>query len=65
MKIDNKKGQQEMVGFIVIVLIIVIAGVIFLGIYLRGDKKINTLDAEISNFLIASSRYTSDCYKGS
>jgi len=56
------KAQQEAVGFIVIILIVVIAGVIFLGISLRKPiEKIN--DPEINNFLSSSSRYTSSCAK--
>ena len=63
MKKLNNKAQQEIVGFILIILIVVIIGIIFLGIYLRKDKPIVKDDAEISNFLIASGRYTSECYK--
>lgn len=56
-------AQQEIIGFMIILLIVVVIGVIFLGIYLREDKPIVKEDAEIANFLSASARYTSDCYK--
>jgi hypothetical protein len=59
----NSKAQSEIVGFMIIILIVVIVGVVFLGIYLRKAKPIVKEDAEIANFLISSMRYTSDCYK--
>ena len=61
-----KKTQSETVGFVVIVLVVLIIGVIFLGISLRNKNAVvATVDAELSNFLIASSSYTTDCYKDS
>lgn len=57
------KAQQEIIGFVIIVLIVVIVGVIFLGISLQKDSGIETTDAEISNFLITTMRYTSNCSK--
>jgi hypothetical protein len=59
----RKKAQQEIVGFMIIILIVVIIGVIFLGIFLRKSPGVITDDAEISNFLISSGKYTSQCYK--
>lgn len=62
-KITDKKAQHEIVGFVLIVLIVVIIGVIFFGIYLRNSKivDISTEDADISNFLSSSMKYTTDC----
>jgi hypothetical protein len=65
MKYKQRKAQQEIVGFIIIVIIVAIVGVIFLGIYLRPQASISTKDAEINNLLISSSKYTTDCYKDS
>jgi hypothetical protein len=61
MKIKKIKAQQEMAGFILIVLMIIIIGVIFLGIFLKKSQTIETIDSEISNFLTASLKYTSNC----
>ncbi len=61
-KEENKKSQQEIVGFIIIVLMVVIAGVIFLSISLRPQKAVFTDSADLSNFLIAGARFTTDCY---
>ncbi len=62
-KIKSKRGQQEIVGFVVIILIVVIVGVIFLGIMLRKQKleSIEPDDVKISSFLSASADYTTDC----
>lgn len=59
----SKIGQQEILGFVMIIMIVVVVAVIFLGISLRkGDKElISTEDLEISNFLSSSLKYTSDC----
>lgn len=62
-KIKSKRTQQEIVGFMIIILLVVVVGVIFLGIYLRQDTPIVTEDAEIMNFLSSSLRYTTECYK--
>jgi len=61
--LNKRKGQQEIIGFVMVVLLVVIAGVIFLGISLQKGQQeiISTEDAEISNFLISSTKYTSDC----
>jgi hypothetical protein len=61
----NKKTQQEIVGFVIIVVIVAVIGVIFLGIYLKPQATISTKDAEINNLLISTSKYTTDCYKDS
>lgn len=57
----NSKAQHEMTGFIIIVVMVMVIGVIFLGMSLRKHQPIVTIDAEISNFLIASDAITSDC----
>ncbi len=59
----SRKSQQEILGFALIVMIVVIVAVIFLGISLRKGKTavISVKDAEIANFLSASMRYTTNC----
>lgn len=61
MELRSIRAQQEMAGFILIVLMIIIIGVILLGIFLRKGSEINVIDSEISNFLSASLKYTSTC----
>ncbi|MBM3247649.1 hypothetical protein FJZ17_03880 [Candidatus Pacearchaeota archaeon] len=62
---ENKKAQQEIVGFVIIVIIVAVVGVIFLGIYLKPQPSVATKDAEINNLLISTSKYTTSCYKDS
>ena len=58
-----KKGQHEILGFVMIIVIIAVIGVIFLGISLRQGRSeiIYNEDAEITNFLSSSTKYTTDC----
>jgi len=58
-----KRSQQEILGFVVIIMLVVIIGVIFLGISIRKGARedIFTDDAEIANFLSVSKKYTSNC----
>ena len=62
-----KRSQQETVGFVIIVLMVMIIGVIFLGIWIRASKSggVAVESAELSNFLSASMSYTTECYKDS
>lgn len=58
----NKKGQEEIVGFALIVILIAVVFLIFLAIFLRQDPHINRIESEeISQFLEASFEYTTDC----
>ncbi len=56
-----KRSQQEIMGFVLIVMIIIIVGVVFLGISLRKKPVIDTENIEISDFLTTSIKYTTDC----
>ncbi|MBU2522820.1 MAG: hypothetical protein KKE23_00835 [Nanoarchaeota archaeon] len=47
----GKKGQEEIVGFLLIVLIVIILGVIFL--FMFNDKPIETQDSQVENLLIS------------
>jgi len=58
---QRKKAQQEIVGFVLIVLIVTIIGIVLLVMSIgRGDKKVQN-SVEISNLLEAGMYYTSDC----
>lgn len=61
-KNTKKNSQQETVGFIVIVLMVMILGVILLGLSLRkGQYEVIATDSEIANFLSASAEYKTTC----
>lgn len=58
----NKKGQEEMVGFVLIVVLVIIIGIVFLGISLRNPASNIEKDSKlISSFLGSISSYTTDC----
>jgi len=59
----SSKSQQETVGFVVIILMVMVIGTIFLGLSLRKSKPVVAIDAELSNFLIASASITTECAK--
>jgi len=60
-----KKNQQETIGFVIIIVLVMIIGTIFLGIWLRSSKNsgVYTESKEIDDFLSASLSQTTDCYK--
>jgi hypothetical protein len=58
----DKKGQEEIVGFVLIFLIVAIVGVIFLGISLRSEGNKGDFNSEeVYQFLDSLMRHTSDC----
>lgn len=57
----NRKGQEEITGFVLIVVLVSIVLVVFLGMTLRGDKGTEKESKDIGQFLDAMMEYTSDC----
>ena len=56
----TKKVQEEMVGFVLIIVLVSVIAVVFLGISLRkGASEKNSL--EIKDFLYSSMLYSVDC----
>jgi len=56
----KKKAQEEMVGFILIVVLVSIIAVVFLFIVLRKPVEVRQ-SSEVSDFLYSSLIYTTDC----
>lgn len=59
--IRKKKGQEEIVGFVLIVVILVIAMVIFLGIKLRNPEPAQKESEVLYQFIESSMEQTTDC----
>lgn len=59
-KIFEKKGQQEMVGFILIVVLVVVGLMVFLVISLRSSPE-SEGNLEVANILDALMKHTTDC----
>ena len=56
-----KKAQHEIMGFVLIIIIVSIIGLVFLSLMIGQGKPATQTSVEISNILEASMYYTSDC----
>jgi hypothetical protein len=56
----TRKGQEEMVGFIVIVIIVSVVLLVLLGFMLRAPNKASE-DYKIESFIESALQYTSSC----
>ncbi len=57
----RRKAQEEMVGFVLIIIIVSVILLVFLGFSLRSSKKIELTSYEVQGFLQSILRTTSDC----
>ncbi len=57
----SQKAQHEIVGFVLIVVIVSIIGLIFLSLSLGKGDGVKQTSMEISNLLESSMYYTTDC----
>jgi len=57
----NKRAQEEMVGFVLIVLLVVVIGLIFLGYSLRQKPPEKASSKEVENLLNALVQQTTKC----
>lgn len=61
MRRNSKLGQEEMVGFALIIIIVAVIILIFLGFALKGNNNTETQSYEVESFLQAILQYTTDC----
>ena len=59
--ISIKKAQEEMVGFVVIIALVAVIGVIFLGISLRSSSDATLESQKIVDLLSSSFQITTTC----
>ena len=57
----GKKGQEEIVGFVLIIVIVAVVFLIFLGIFLRQKPISASESIDVSQFLESSMEYTTSC----
>jgi hypothetical protein len=58
----KRNGQEEMVGFVVIVVIMAVVVLVFLGIGLRNSSGgVKSESVDVSHFLESSMEYTTNC----
>ena len=57
----KRKGQEEMVGFAMIIIIVSIILLVFLGFSLRNSVKGGVESYEVESFIQSSLQYSTDC----
>ena len=57
----NKHGQEEMVGFILIIVIVAVILLIFLGLSIKKPQKQAVESYEVEGFIHGFLQYTTDC----
>jgi len=60
-KEKNKSGQEEMVGFALIIIIVAIIMLVFLGFSLRSPQKATVESYEVESFIQSFLQYTTAC----
>ena len=60
----NKKGQEEMVGFAFIVIIVAVILIVFLSIAFSGRDDEGPQSFEVESFLQSMLAQTTDCFDG-
>ena len=60
-KIKNKRSQEEMVGFVLIVVLVTIIALVFLAISIRKPQE-SVESSEISSFAQVMMKYSTSCY---
>jgi len=61
MMIKNKRAQEEMVGFALIIMVVAVIFLVFLGISLRTPEKEGVESYEVESFIQAFLQYDTDC----
>lgn len=56
----KKKGQEEMIGFVLIIVLVAVIALVFLAIQIRRPAEIQK-SGEIQDFLYSSLKLTTDC----
>jgi len=64
MRMSERKGQEEIVGFVAIVLLVTVIAIIFLGISANKEPATQKESKDISRFLESVMIYTTDCALG-
>jgi hypothetical protein len=57
----NRKGQEEMVGFALIMIIVMVILVVLLSFFLKNSQKEIVESYEVDSFIQAFLQYTTDC----
>ena len=61
MKNKNKRAQEEMVGFALILILVAVIFLVFLVFYIKKPLSESIEDPEITSFIQAIMQYTTKC----
>ncbi len=59
--LKSKRSQEEMLGFVLIIIIVAVIMLVFLGFYLRDSPKEIVESYEVESFIQAFLQHTTDC----
>jgi len=59
--IKGKRSQEEMVGFVLIIIIVAVISLVLLSLFLKNPKEESVESYEIESFLQSVLQYTSEC----
>ena len=59
--VEEKKGQEEMVGFALILILVAIIVLVFIGFSIRSPEKESVESYEVESFLQSMLQYTTEC----
>src|SRR3989344_7537252 len=61
-KMISKKAQEEIVGFVLIIVIVAVIGLVFLGVFFRQNQELERHDSiDLTEFLESSIQFNSEC----
>ncbi len=63
LKLINNKSQEEMIGFVLIIVLVAVIALVFLAISLRKPAETQLESKDIRDFLHSSLIYTTSCKK--
>lgn len=58
---NSKRGQEEMVGFALIIIFVSVIILVFLGFFLNNRSSQNVESYETESFIISSLQYSTEC----
>ncbi len=57
----NKKAQEEIMGFVIIIMLVIIIGIVFFAFAIRQGTVVEPKHAELDDFISSALAYTSSC----
>lgn len=58
---EGKKAQEEIMGFVIIIMLVIIIGIVFFAFAIRQGTVVEPKQAELDDFVNSMLAYTSNC----